>query len=194
MILLAVVALATLAANGASQLRFTAAAFLGVSLAANAIAAGATSLAQLAVLGCAGLVAAAVLYVAARDSEYGEEPGWRLWAATLIAAVATPLAFASFGTITGEPPALELFSADSSTVVMQVAAFWLLSSGMAILVTARRAVRMTVGALLMVTGLQLLIRLAPGPQLALTIGVAWLEVLIALTGAFLIVNERAIRE
>ncbi|MEK7284316.1 MAG: hypothetical protein AAB114_00470 [Chloroflexota bacterium] len=194
MILLAVVALATLAANGASRLRFTAAAFLGVSLAANAIAAGATSLAQLAVLGCAGLVAAAVLYVAARDSEYGEEPGWRLWAATLIAAVATPLAFASFRTITGEPPALELFSADSSTVVVQVAAFWLLSSGMAILVTARRAVRMTVGALLMVTGLQLLIRLAPGPQLALTIGVAWLEVLIALTGAFLIVNERAIRE
>jgi hypothetical protein len=37
-------------------------------------------------------------------------------------------------------------------------------------------------------------RYAPGPQLELTIAVAWLEVTVALTGAFLIVNERAMRE
>lgn len=194
MILLAAVAITTLLANGATRLRASALAFLAVSLVANAIALSVTTLPQAGVLVSASLVAAAILYVAARDGRYGEDPGWRLWAATLIAASSTPLAFTSFRTITSEAGPLPIFGTDPGNAIVQVAAFWLLSSGMAILVTARRAVRTTLGALLMVTGVQLLIRLAPGPQLAFTIGLAWLEVLIALTGAFLIVNERAVRE
>lgn len=193
-ILLAAIALSTLLANGASRLRASALAFLGVSLVANTIALSVTTWTQFGVLLSAGLVASAILYVAARDSSYGEDPGWRLWAATLIAAAATPAAFTSFRTITGETADLPLFAPDTGNVILQAAAFWLISSGTAIMVTARRAVRTTLGALLMITGVQLLIRLAPGPQLAFTIGVAWLEVLIALTGAFLIVNERAVRE
>ncbi len=194
MALLAAVALTTLLANGAARLRPTALAFLAVSVSANVIAAGATTVAQLGVLGAAGLAAAGILFVAARDGDYGEDPGWRLWVATLIATIATPAAFASFRTIETGVPAPGLFTSDASNVTVEVAAFWLLSSGTAILVTARSAVRTSLGALLMLTGVQLLIRLAPGPQLELTIGVAWVEVVVALTGAFLIVNERAVRE
>lgn len=194
MILLAAIAVTTLMANAASRLRRGALAFLGVSLVANLIALSAATWAQFAVLASAGLVAAAILYVAARDGDYGEDPGWRLWAATLLAAAATPAAFTYFRTVTGQTSDLPVLGADTGNVIVQVAAFWLISSGVAILVTARRAVRTTLGALLMITGVQLLVRLAPGPQLSFTIGIAWLEVLIALTGAFLIVNERAVRE
>jgi hypothetical protein len=194
MVLLAAVALTTLLANGATRLRFTALAFLAVSIAANVIAAGSTTVAQVAVLGVAGLAAAGILFVAARDGDYGEDPGWRLWAATLIAAIATPAAYVSFRTITTEEAELTAFTSENASAVVQVAAFWLLSSGTAILVTARRAVRTSLGALLMLTGVQLLMRYAPGPQLELTIAVAWVEVMVALTGAFLIVNERAVRE
>lgn len=194
MVLLAGVAIATLLANAASRLRTSALAFLAVSVIANAIAAGATTRGQVAVLVAAGIAASGILFVAARDGRYGEEAGWRLWAATLIAAVATPAAFASFRTVSPDVPDLPLLGADAGNVVVQVAAFWLLSSGTAILVTARSAVRTSLGALLMLTGVQLLIRLAPGPQLELTIAVAWVEVVVALTGAFLIVNERAVRE
>lgn len=194
MALLAAVALTTLIANGATRLRVTAVAFLAVSIAANVIAAGATTAAQVAVLAVAGVATSGILFIAARDGEYGEDPGWRVWVATLIAAVATPLAFTSLRTVTTEVPELALFTSAESGVVVQVAAFWLLSSGTAILVTARGAVRTTLGALLMLTGVQLLMRYAPGPQLELTIVVAWVEVLVALTGAFLIVNERAVRE
>ncbi len=169
MILLALIALATLAANGARQLRYAAVAFLAVSLTATWIASGAGSPGQLAVAGCAGFVSAALLYVAAGDGSYGEEPGWRLWAATIIAAAATPAAFASFRTVTGDSPSLPLFGADPSGVTIQVAAFWLLSSGIAILLTARSAVRMSLGALLMITGVQLLVRLVSGSQLTFTL-------------------------
>jgi hypothetical protein len=193
-VLLGAVALTTLLANGATRLRSGAVAFFAVSIAANAIAAGATTVGQVAVLGAAGLAASGILFVAARDADYGEDPGWRLWVATLIAAIATPLAFLSFRTVTSDPVTpLPLFASDSGSVV-QVAAFWLLSSGTAILVTARGAVRTSLGALLMLTGVQLLMRQAPGPQLELTIAVAWVEVVVALTGAFLVVNERAMRE
>lgn len=194
MALLAAVALTTLIANGTARLRPMAAAFFAVSLAANLVGASAATAPQVAVLAAAGLASSGILFVAARDGRYGEHPGWRLWAATLIAAAATPAAFASFRTVTSGVPELSLWSSDTSNVLAQVAAFWLLSSGTAILVTARGAVRTSLGALLMLTGVQLLIRLAPGPQLELTIAVAWVEVLVALTGAFLIVNERATRE
>ena len=87
-----------------------------------------------------------------------------------------------------------LLGEDPSGVTAQVAAFWLISSGIAILVTARSPVRGSLGALLMVTGVQLLIRLLNVPQLGLTLLLAWIEVVVALTGGFLIVNERAVRE
>jgi hypothetical protein len=192
--LLAVVALTTLAANGSARLRGTAAALLAVSISADAIAAGATTPGQLAVLAASGLAAAGILFVAARDTRYGEDGGWRVWVATLLAAIATPVAWISFRTIAPETPDIPLIAGDAGNVIVQVAAFWLLSSGTAILITAQRAVRTTLGALLMLTGVQLLIRLVPGPQLELTVAVAWLQVVVALTGAFLIVNERALRE
>lgn len=194
MALLAAVALTTLFANAATRLRRTALAFFAVSITSNVVAAGATTPAQVAVLAVAGLAASGILFVAARDGEYGEDPGWRLWAATLIAAIATPAAFVTFRSVTSEVPSLTLVAVDNATDVVQVAAFWLLSSGTAILVTARGAVRTSLGALLLLTGVQLLIRYAPGPQLELTIAVAWVELVVALTGAFLIVNERAVRE
>ncbi len=194
MVLLGFIALATLAANGASQLRYIAIAFLAVALAATWIASSAASAPQLAVSGCAGLVAAALLYVAAGDETYGEEPGWRVWLATAFAAVATPIAFSAFRTTSAEAPQLPLFGGDAAGVTVQVAAFWLLASGLAILLTARSAVRMSLGALLMATGVQLLVRLVTGSTLALTLLFAWLEVVVALAGAFLIVNERAAAE
>ena len=105
----------------------------------------------------------------------------------------TPLAYASFRTISGEPAALPLLQ-DGSGVVVEVAGTWLLSSGVAIMLTARSAVRASLAALVMVTGVQLLARLAPDARLATTLALAWLEVLVALAGAFLIVNERAVRD
>lgn len=194
MILLAIIALTTLAANGATRLRYAAAAFLAVSLTATWIASSAAPPGQVAVAACAGLVSAALLYVAAGDGSYGEEPGWRLWAATIVAAAATPAAFASFRTVSGDSPQLPLLSADTSGIIVQVAAFWLLSSGVAILLTARSAVRMSLGALLMISGVQLLVRLVSGPQLTFTLLFSWLQVVVALVGSFLVVNERAARE
>lgn len=194
MALLAVVALATLAANGAAKLRGMAVALLGVSIAADVIAATATTPGQLAILAAAGVAGAGILFIAARDGRYGEDPGWRVWVATLLAAVATPVAWISFRSLTPEAPEIPLIGGDPGNVVVQVAAFWLLASGTAILITARRAVRTTLGALVMLTGVQLLIRLVPGSQIELTAAVAWLQVVVALTGAFLIINERALRE
>ena len=54
--------------------------------------------------------------------------------------------------------------------------------------------RWSLGALLMLTGTQLLVELVPGPQFAFTLMLAWLQVVVALAGAFLILNERAVRE
>ena len=105
----------------------------------------------------------------------------------------TPIAYASFRTISGEPPTLPMFQ-DGSGVIVEVAGTWLLSSGVAIMLTARSAVRTSLAALVMVTGVQLLALLAPEPRLAATLALAWLEVVVALAGAFLIVNERAVRD
>lgn len=190
MALLAVVALTTLVANAASRLRVVAVAFLAVSVAASAIAASATTRGQLGVILAAGIAASGILFVAARDGAYGEDPRWRTWVATIIAVAATPAAYFSFRTVTEASPAVLPPPADAG-VILQVAAFWLITSGIATLVTARGAVRASLGALLMLTGVQLLMRDAPGPQLELTIAVAWVELVVALTGAFLIVNERA---
>lgn len=194
MLLLGVVAVATLAANSARQLRYVAVAFLGVAVAAHLIAEAWVSLPQFAVGASAALVSAAILFVAARDPRYGEDPGWRLPLATIVAAGATAAAFAFLRTTSSEEIRIAFVGEDPSGVTTQVAAFWLLSSGIAILLTARTAVRGSLGALLMLTGTQLLVRLAPGPQLALTLMLSWLEVVVALVGAFLVVNERAARE
>ena len=194
MIELAVIAITVLAANGASRLRRMAGAFFLVSLAADAIGASQTSIALLAVGAVSGLVSAAVLFIAARDDEYGEDPSWRLWLATIVAAAGTSAAFAAFRTAAGEASAPTLFGGDTTGATIEVASFWLLSSGIAILLTGQSAVRVTLGALLMMTGVQLLLRLAAGPHLALSLLAAWLQVVVALAGAFLIVNERVVRD
>ena len=192
--MLGLVAVATLAANGARQLRYTAIAFLGVSLAAHLISGPESSLAQVALTATAALVSAAVLFIAARDRRFGEDPGWRLWVATVVAASTTAAAFTFLRTTTNEDVRITLLGDDPSGVTQQAAAFWLLSSGIAILLTARGAVRGSLGALLMLTGAQLLVELVPGPQLAFTLLLSWLQIVVALCGAFLILNERAVRE
>jgi len=111
-----------------------------------------------------------------------------------VAAAATAACFATLRTANAETPSVPLFGEDPTGVTAQVASFWLLSSGVAILVTARTPVRGSLGALLMITGVELLVRLLDAPQLGLTVLLAWLEVVVALAGAFLIVNERAVRE
>ena len=194
MLALGLVAIGTLAANGARQLRFTALAFFGVALATQLLEGPSITLSQTGPTAMAALVAAAVLYVAARDRRYGEDPGWRLWLATIVAAATTSAAFAFLRTISQDEVRISLIGVDPSGVTQEAAAFWLLSSGIAILLTARGAVRGSLGALLMITGTQLLVRLVPGPQFAYSLMLAWLQVVVALAGAFLIVNERAVRE
>jgi hypothetical protein len=176
-----------------TRLRLIAIAFVAIALVASLIASAAATVPQVAVTTAAGLAAAGILYVAARDGRYGEDPGWRLWLGTFTAAIVTPLAYASFRTVAGEPATLPMFQ-DGSGVIVEVAGTWLLSSGVAIMLTARSAVRVSLAALVLVTGVQLLARLAPEPRLATTLALAWLEVVVALAGAFLIVNERAVRD
>lgn len=194
MLLLALVAVTTLAANSARQLRYTAVAFFGVALAAHLIDDGNLAAPQIMVSACSALVASTILFVAARDGRFGEDPGWRLWVATIVAAATTAVAFAFLRPETGDEISTNFLGPDPSGVTTEVAAFWLLSSGIAILLTARGAVRGSLGALLMLTGTQLLIRLVPGPHLALTLMLSWLQIVVALAGAFLIVNQRAARE
>jgi len=192
--MLLLVAVATLAANGARQLRYMALAFLGVALAAHLLTGPSVSLSQISVSAAAALVSAAVLYVAARDRRYGEDPGWRLWLATVVAASVAAAAFAFLRTTANEEVRITIIGEDPSGVTQEAGAFWLLASGVAILLTARGAVRGSLGALLMLTGTQLLVQLVPGPQLAFTLLLSWLQVVVALCGAFLILNERAVRE
>ncbi|HEY8807217.1 MAG TPA: hypothetical protein VIN70_06505 [Candidatus Limnocylindria bacterium] len=192
-IYLGLIALVTLVANSATRLRLIAIAFVAIALVASLIASASASVPQVAVTAASGLAAAGILFVAARDGRYGEDPGWRLWLGTFTAAIVTPLAYASFRTIGGEPATLPMFQ-DGSGVIVQVAGTWLLSSGVAIMLTARSAVRVSLAALVLVTGVQLLARLAPEPRLATTLALAWLEVVVALAGAYLIVNERAVRD
>jgi hypothetical protein len=194
MLLLAIVAVTTLMANSARQLRYMAVAFFAVAIAAHLIDDGTLVASQVVVSTSAALVAAAILFVAARDPKFGEDPGWRLWIATIVAAVTTAAAFAYLRPETGDQINTNLFGPDPSGVTTEVAAFWLLSSGIAILLTARGAVRGSLCALLMLTGTQLLVRLVPGPHLAVTLLLSWLQVVVALAGAFLIVNQRAARE
>ncbi len=191
MVYLGLIALTTLVANGATRLRLVAVAFVGVAAVASLIVSASASTPQVAVTAAAGLASAGILFVAARDYSYGEDPGWRLWLGTFTAAIVTPIAYASFRTITGETATLPLFQ-DGSGIIAEVSGVWLLSSGVAVMLTARSAVRASLAALLLVTGVQLLTRLVPEQHLAITLAVAWLELVVALAGAFLIINERAV--
>lgn len=191
MIYLGLVAVTTLLANGATRLRIIALTFVGVAVESALIGSATSSVAQTAVTASAGLAAAGILFIAARDGSYGEDPGWRLWLGTFTAAIVTPIAYASFRTITGEASALPLLQ-DGSGVIAEVSGVWLLSSGVAVMLTARSAVRVSLAALLLVTGVQLVAQLVPEPRLTVTLSLAWLEVVVALAGAFLIVNERAV--
>ena len=193
MIYVGIIALVTLIASSATRLRLIAFTFVGVALVASIIASPTATASEVSLSVSAGVAAAGILFVAARDGSYGEDPGWRLWLGTFTAAIVTPLAYASFRTISGEPATFPLFG-DGSGVVVEVAGTWLLSSGVAIMLTARSAVRTSLAALVMVTGVQLLALLAPEPRLAATLALAWLEIVVALAGAFLIVNERAVRD
>ena len=193
MIYLGLIAIATLIANSATRLRLIAITFVGIAAVAGLIASATAPLPEVAVTAVAGVTAAGILFVAARDGRYGEDPGWRLWLGTFTAAIVTPIAYASFRTVTSESAPLPLLQ-DGSGVIVEVAGTWLLSSGIAIMLTARSAVRVSLAALVLVTGVQLLARLSPEPPLAATLALAWLEVVVALAGAFLIVNERAVRD
>jgi len=188
---LGLIAITTLIANGATRLRLIAVAFVGVAAVSALIASATASLPQTAVTATAGLAAAGILFIAAGDMRYGEDPGWRLWLGTFTAAIVTPIAYASFRTITGDAADLPLLQ-DGSGIIAEVSGVWLLSSGVAVMLTARSAVRASLAALLLVTGVQLLARLIPEAHLTVTLALAWLEVVVALTGAFLIVNERAV--
>ena len=191
MVYLGLIAVTTLIANGATRLRLIALAFVGVAAVSALIASATASLPQTAVTATAGVAAAGILFIAARDMSYGEDPGWRLWLGTFTAAIVTPIAYASFRTITGDAADLPLLQ-DGSGVIAEVSGVWLLSSGVAVMLTARSAVRASLAALLLITGVQLLARLIPEAHLTVTLALAWLEVVVALTGAFLIVNERAV--
>ncbi len=193
MIYLGLIAVVTLIANSATRLRLIAISFVGIAAVAGLIASATAPAPEVAVTTVAGLTAAGILFVAARDGRYGEDPGWRLWLGTFTAAIVTPIAYASFRTVSGGSVALPLLQ-DGSGVIVEVAGTWLLSSGVAIMLTARSAVRVSLAALVMVTGVQLLARLSPEPPLAMTLALAWLEVVVALAGAFLIVNERVVRD
>lgn len=194
MLMLGLIAVATLAANAAGRLRYTAIAFFAVALTSHLVDLPGLSLSYILVTVCAALVSSVVLFVAARDQRYGEDPGWRLWLATVVAASVTAATFAFLRTTSNEEVRITLVGEDPSGITQEAAAFWLLASGVAILLTARSAVRGSLGALLMLTGTQLLVALVPGPQLGYTLLLSWLEVVVALCGAFLILNERAVRE
>jgi hypothetical protein len=176
-----VIVVSTLWVMSTRQLRFAALGLLAQFAAANALSSSAVPRNVVVLLGVAALAAVVVIYVAARDSRFGEDPGWRVWPGMAIAAVATVLAFAVFSS-----PEVDRF--------LQVSAFWLLCAGMSVLLTARTSVRMVIGALLMLSGTQLVLRFAPGAQLGITLVFAWVELLLALAGAFLVINQRALEE
>jgi len=163
------------------QLRLTAIGLLGVFVGSNALTLGLAPRAEVSLSGTAALAAAVTLYLAARDGSFGEDPKWRVWPAIGISAIATTLAYRVFATAENDP-------------YLQLAAFWLLAIGLGILLTARGPVRTVLGALLMISGTLDVVRFQPGPHLAASVAFAWLEVLLALAGTYLIQQQYAIEE
>jgi hypothetical protein len=176
-----VVVFASLFVLATRQLRLASVGLIAVFAAGNALVIGQTPRAEITLSGAAALAAAAVLYLAAGDASFGEEPGWRVWPAIAISAITTTLAY-------------RLFFSREVDPYLQLSAFWLLAIGLGILVAARGPVRAVVGSLLMLTGTLDVVRFQPGPHLATSVGFAWLEVVLTLVGAYLIVLQRTVEE
>jgi hypothetical protein len=104
-----------------------------------------------------------------------------VWPAVALSAILTILAY-------------RVFQSRDLNAYLQVCAFWLLALGLTNLIVARGPVRAVVGSLLMLTGTLDVVRFEPGPHLATSIGFAWLEVVLALVGAYLITSERRLEE
>lgn len=181
MIAASVVVFASLFVLATRQLRVAALGLLAVLVASDVVTIGQAPRAEITLSGAAALAAAATLYLAARDLSFGEDPAWRVWPAIAISAIATTLAYRVFASPDVDP-------------YLQLSAFWLLAIGLGVLLTARGPVRANVGVLLMVAGTLAVTRFQPGPHLATSIAFAWLEVHLALIGAFLIDHQRALEK
>ncbi|OLC52967.1 MAG: hypothetical protein AUH85_15325 [Chloroflexi bacterium 13_1_40CM_4_68_4] len=181
MIAAGVVVFASLFVLATRQLRLAALGLIAVFVASNALVLGETPRAEITLSGAAALAAAVTLFLAAGDASFGEEPGWRVWPAIAISAVATTLAYRVYLSPDVDP-------------YLQLSAFWLLAIGLGILIAARGPVRTAIGSLLMLTGTLDVVRFESGPHLATSIAFAWLEVVLTLVGAFLITQQRAFEE
>lgn len=181
MIAAAVVVVSTLWILATRQLRLATLGLLAQFVAANALSARLAPRYEIVLLGAASLAAAVTLYVAARDNEFGEDPGWRVWPALAVSGVAATLGF-------------RIFASSEIDQYLQLSAFWLIAAGLGVLLTARTPVRSVLGALLMLSGTDLVLRFEPGARLGLTVAFAWAEVVLALVGAFLVVNRRVLEE
>lgn len=181
MIAAALVIVASLFVLATRQLRLAALGLLLVFAGSNALTTGLAPRTEIALSGTAALAAVVILYLAARDLSFGEDPGWRVWPAIAISATVTTIAF-------------RVFASGEVDRYLQLGSFWLLAVGLGVLLTARGPVRGVLGALLMLTGTQGVLRFEPGPHLAIAIAFAWLEVLLTLVGAFLIAGQRALEE
>lgn len=177
----AVIVVSTLWILASRRLRLAILGLLAQFAAANALSATLVPRNELMLLGAAALASSATLYVVAQDNAFGEDPGWRIWPAIGLSAAGTALAFRVFASPEVEP-------------YLQLSAFWLLASGLGILFTARTAVRLALGALVMLTGTELVLRFDGEAHLGLTVVFAWTEVVLTLVGAFLVVNQRALEE
>ena len=181
MIAAGVVIFASLFVLATRQLRLASLGLLAVFIASNTLLTGQTPRSEITLSTAAGIAAAVLLAVAARDASFGEEPGWRVWPAIAISAIGATLAYRVF------------FSADIDTY-LQLSAFWLLAIGLGILIAAQGPVRAVVGSLLMLTGTLEVVRFEPGPHLATSIVFAWVYVALALVGAYLIGLQRSVEE
>lgn len=181
MIPAAIVIFASLFVLATRQLRLATLGLLAAFAASSALTTDLAPRSEVLLSGSAALAATVILYLAARDGRFGEDPGWRVWPAIAISAIATTLAF-------------RVFATPDADRYLQLSAFWLIAVGLGILLTARGPVRAVVGALLMLTGTQEVLRFDPGPHLSTSIAFAWLEVLLALIGAYLIEKQRGVEE
>lgn len=181
MIPAAFVIFASLFVLATRQLRLATLGLLAAFAASNVLTTGLAPRSEVTLSGTAALAATVILYLAARDGNFGEDPGWRVWPAIAISAIATTLAF-------------HVFATRDADLYLQLSAFWLIAVGLGILITARGPVRAVLGALLMLEGTQEVLRFEPGAHLSTTIGFAWLEVLLALIGAYLIEKQRGLDE
>lgn len=175
----AVVIFGSLFVLATRQLRLATVGVIVVFAGSNMLTVGLAPRTEITLAGCAALTAALVLYLSAGDAQFGEDPGWRMWPAIAISAIATTLAF-------------RVFASSEADRYLQLSAFWLLAVGLGILLAAQGPVRAVLGSLLMLTGTQVVLRFEPGAHLASAIAFAWLEVSLALVGGYLIQKQRSL--